>query len=579
MSLPPVPSDVVAEAVDALPARLRARLEQTVRAARDWPVTVQDSGVDVAADADVTVHVRQPARSGADVVCTCLLSPRCLHRAAVLSLAPSVESPPEPPSPEPSSPRPSIVDEDPLTPVTAAQARAAQALWRAGASVLETGIPGAGEVTRAGLLRAAHAARAAGLHRGAAAAVRVVEHLRAAASEDPAFRLADLVAALRDLLWLAYRLSQPGAVAGSELRGVARREYRLAAGARLFGLCVEPVATASGYAGAVTLLADYQGTVWQVSTVVPGGPDVARVAARRPVSVGEVRLKHTDLGRAGLLAAKLRASADGRISSGRDTAAVHAEGVTWWQPPLSALWERPWAEQIERYLAGHEQPPAQRPAVAGLLFLDAVVTGTSGGGVGLAVGDRHVIAVAAHESPELSYVDNLRLLAQAVGASVRLVARPAGRRHVAPVAFAADWLPQPYGGHVDLGLDRLRRSDMPALRAAVVPVAESDTPPPPLHPLRRRLERAVEGGRSAVPGDPADLARLAATLPRAAELARRLDAASRPRRDAFGRILQSTVDDGDFARAWLAGATYAHAALRSAERDDWLGGEIPSSRR
>jgi len=469
--------------------------------------------------------------------------------------------------------RASTVEDVAPTPVTPAQARAASGLWRAGASVLETGIPGAGDVTRAALLRAEHAARAAGLHRGAAAAVRVVEHLRAAASEDPAFRLADLVAALRELLGLAYRLSQPGAVAGPDLRGVARREYRRSDGARLFGLCVEPIATASGYAGAVTLLADDQGSVWQVSTVVPGTPEIARVAARRPVSVGEVRLKHTELGRAGLLAATLLASADGRISSGRDTVAVHAEGVTWWQPPLSALWERPWAEQIERYLAGLEEPPAQRPAVAGLLFLDAVVMGTSGGGVGLAVGERRMVAVAAHESPELSYVDNLRLLAQAVGAPVRLVARPAGRGRLAPIAFAAGWLPEPYGGHVDLGLDRLRRSAMPARRDAVVPGAGSGTPPPPLHPLRRRLERAVEGGRPAVPGDPAELDQLAATLPRAAELARRLEAASRPRRDAFGRILQSTVDDGGFAEAWLAGATYVHAALRSAERDDWLGGQ------
>ena len=447
-------------------------------------------------------------------------------------------------------------------PVTPAQARAAQALWRAGAAVLETGIPGAGEVTRAGLVRAAHDARAAGLHRAATAAIRVVEHLRAVSTEDPAFRLDDLVGDLSELLSVAHRLRQPQARLSSALRGTARREYRPAAGARLYGLCVEPIAAASGYAGAVTLLADDGGDIWQVSTVVPGGADVARFAARRPVPVGEVGLSHADLGRAGLLASTMRASADGRISGGRGTQAVAAEGVSWWDPPLDRLWRRPFADQIERYLAGLEAPPAQRPAVAGLLFLDAVLTGASGGGVGLLAAGRRLVAVAAHDSPELSYVDNLRLLARTVGATVRLVARPVGRR-IAPIAVAAPWLPQPYGGHVDLGLDRLRPADLPAPRP--VPPSDAGAAPseidaaPPLRPLRRRLERAVEGGRAAVPGDRNEVEHMRVFLPTASELAQRLETAA-----------QARPPSDEFAQAWLAAATYLHAAGRRAERDDWL---------
>jgi hypothetical protein len=431
--------------------------------------------------------------------------------------------------------------------------------------VLETGIPGAGAVVRAGLLRAAHDARAVGLHRGAAAAIRVVEHLRAAATEDPTFRLADLVRDLRELLSVAHRLRQPEARIDRELRGTARREYRVAAGARLYGLCVEPVATVSGYGGAVTLLADDTGAVWQVSTVVPGGADMARFAARRPVSVGEVRLSHTDLGRAGLLATSLAASADGRIGGGRGTEAVAAEGVTWFEEPLDALWRVPWAEQVDRYLAALESPAAERPTVAGLLFVDAVLTGASAEGLGLNADGTQLLAVAANDSPELAYVDNLRLLAQASGASLRLVARPVGRRRIAPIACAASWLPQPYGGHVDLGLDLLRRAELPPGEptATVMPVDEG----PPLRPLVRRLERAVEGGRAAVPGDPAEVQRMRVALPYAAELADRIEAASRPRRDAFGRI--TGTDGEDVAQAWLAGATYVQAALRSIERAQW----------
>jgi len=365
-----------------------------------------------------------------------------------------------------------------------------------------------------------------------------------------------------------------GCSRGRSARRCGSSRVRSAPGARLFGLCVEPVATASGYAGAVTLLADAAGDVWQVSTVVPGGADVARFAARRPVSVGEVRLSHNDLGRAGLVADQLRASADGRISGGRGTSAVAADGGSWWEPPLGPLWEQPWSEQVSRYLASLESPPAERPAVAGLLFLDATVAGAAGGGLGL-VGDRQLIAVAAHDSPELTYVDNLRLLARAVGAPVRIVARPVGARRIAPIAFAAPWLPESYRGHVDLGLDRLGRADLPASLVETelpeVPVPRSDATPP-LRPLSRRLERAVEGGRAAIRGDQGELVRMVAALPHGGELARRLETAARPRRDAFGRITtaQSGTPDDELALAWLAGATYVHGALRSAEYDDWL---------
>ncbi len=602
--LAPVPPQVVAEAVDALPSRLRSRLDEAVRTARDWPVTVQGAAVEIRVDADVTVHMQQTVRSGKDVRCTCLLAPRCLHRAAVLSLAPTADStvelaaaiagdcgPADNGAGDNGAGDDGAGDDGPggddLRPVSAAETRAADALWRAAASVLETGIPGAGAVTQASLLRAAHDARAVKLHRGAAAAIGVVEHLRAAATEDPSFRLADLVGDLRDLLSVAHRLRQRDARIGSELRGTARREYRVAPGARLYGLCVEPVATASGYAGAVTLLADATGTVWQVSTVVPGGPEVARFAARRPVSVGEVRLNHTDLGREGLLANQVSASADGRIGSGKGTSAVAANGVTWVQPPLDMFWQAPWEEQVDRYLAARELPPAQRPTVAGLLFVDATVLGAAGAGVALLAGGRELTAVAAHDSPELTYVDNLRLLARVPGAAVRVVARPVGRRRLAPIAFAAPWLPPSAGGHVDLGLDRLRRTDLPGVGETAAAPARSEDQPPPVHPLRRQLERAVEGGRAAVPGDPREVERLRAALPYAAELASRLEAASRPRRDAFGRVMGASrlapddhdrpthapsADDPahDLARAWLAAATYLHGALRSAERDGWL---------
>ena len=52
MSLPPVAPHVLAEAVDALPARLRKRLDETVDLARSWPVESTPDGVVAAGGGD-----------------------------------------------------------------------------------------------------------------------------------------------------------------------------------------------------------------------------------------------------------------------------------------------------------------------------------------------------------------------------------------------------------------------------------------------------------------------------------------------------------------------------------------------
>lgn len=44
--------------------------------------------VSVHPDDQTTVTLTTPVSSAADAVCSCLLAPRCLHRAAVLSTAP-----------------------------------------------------------------------------------------------------------------------------------------------------------------------------------------------------------------------------------------------------------------------------------------------------------------------------------------------------------------------------------------------------------------------------------------------------------------------------------------------------------
>jgi len=466
--------------------------------------------------------------------------------------------------------------------VSDAQAAAARGLWAAAAGVLAGGVAGAGAVAQADLLRAVHEARAGGLHAPAAAAIRVVEHLRAARRDDPGFRLAELAAEMRELLCSCHRLAAGDASAA----GVARRAYEPVGDLRLHGLFCEPVRAATGHAGAVTYLSDATGRIWAVSDVKPAEPAAARAAARASVDLGEVRLSHHDLARAGLRAINAHASAAGRLSHGRARQAVAAPGAGWFDAPLAALWQARPAEQVDRWLAGAGVSPHERLAAYDLAFLDGTVLGADRRGLLLAV-DQHRLTVAVtapHEDPALPYVANLRLLAShAAGRPVRLVGRFTGPRSVDGLAFAAPWLPGRHGGHVDLGTTPLTRADLgttPFLRAdlpGAMPASADEPPRPPLHLVSHQLERVVSAGRAALlSGVDDDARRLAAAhLGTAAAVLSGLGAAGvRRTRDVFGRLDPHDADR--LAHAWLIAAVYEQAATRAATRMAWHT-EAPSS--
>ena len=94
----------------------------------------------VRVDDATAVTLRVPVRGADDVACSCLMSPRCAHRAAVLSIAPPADA--EPPGEEPPRRR---------------RRRARQAIAGAGAA-----LPAAGGATAPAGARAAGGATAAG---------------------------------------------------------------------------------------------------------------------------------------------------------------------------------------------------------------------------------------------------------------------------------------------------------------------------------------------------------------------------------------------------------------------------------
>ncbi|MFG3332826.1 hypothetical protein ACGFZZ_12650 [Streptomyces tendae] len=501
---------------------------------------------------------------------------------------------------------------------TPAQRTAAAALHDAAAAVLEAGADGAGAVLQAELLRAAHTARLAGLPRAAGRAVAAVTALRAARNADPAHRLGDLTTALRDVLLLAHRLPEATGPDLAGLRGRVRQPYTPDGSLRLYGLFAEPVLTSTGYAGTVTWTADAAGRLYTVPDVAPGGAERAAGSADRAVRIGDTSLTHRELSRAGLAVSGATVSPTGRLGAGAGVRAVRAPGVSWHAEPLDRLWTVPVAEQIARALAGDLDVPkakdtdsggdadtageAGQPGEAGdgtnqptaqdgrdgrdgrdLLFLDVTLIGTVREAAGeclLADCDGLTVRLAAaHDDPALPDRENLRLLAllahgRGPGTRLRVVARLTPAPLPRAVLLAASRPTDP-DTHVDLGLDRLRRADLPAEPTAgtsgdarPAPTVQPATAPgeAPVHLLRRRVHQAASGGRRvlAFPGSKeSEAARLRRYgLGTAGELLTALHASAAERaRDPFGRLLPA--DTGRFAAAWLGAAVYTEEVDRA----------------
>ncbi|MER6534507.1 hypothetical protein ABT215_12000 [Streptomyces sp900105755] len=578
--LPAVAPAVTAELVAALSPRLRKRLDAGVAKLADRPVVRDGDTVRIAVDdggSELELHAPEGVVADAAAIrCGCLLAPDCLHRAAAASAAPVADvsadtasargadrtagvgatAATEQPAPLSGARAVPVLDESATPP----QLAAAHAVFDAVAAVLDAGTDGSGAVLQAELLRAAHTARLAGLPRAAAAAVSVVTAVRAARAADPAFRLAELVGALSEALFVAHRLPHATGAEPAGLRGTVRQPYTPDGSLRLYGLFSEPVLTASGYAGAVTWTADAEGRLYTVSDVAPGGAGRAVGAADRAVRIGDTALTHRELARAGLAVSGATVSPTGRLGAGAGVRAVRASGAGWRAEPLDRLWAVPVAEQVGRALGGGHE----------LLFLEVTPVGAVREAAGDCLladcGGLPLRLTAAHDHPALPHRDNLRLLAAARGSRLRVIARLVAAPHARAQLLATEH-PMSAGSRVDVGLDRLQHADLPAPAspsaapvASAVPVHAERTPDEaPLHLLRRRIEQAASGGRRvlAFPGDSAaDARRLRRHgLGTAGDILDGLLAAAAERsRDAFGRLLPA--DTGRFARAWLTAARY-----------------------
>ncbi|MGW2284968.1 hypothetical protein [Streptomyces phaeochromogenes] len=487
LPLPPVAPEVFASAVESLTTRLRGRLDAAVEALTAASVTTEDGtfGVRCGEDALVTL-APDPSGTVTDTEqahCTCLLAPRCLHRAAVLGacpiavteparpvvIAPSVLSgpgaaaeltgavpPAEPdcsaepdhlagpgPGPEPTH-APAYAPAGP----SAAQIRAAAGLWTAAAAVLSAGTAGAGAVLQAELLRAAHTARLTGLHRAEAAALSVVRCLRTTRDPYSPGRLAELVTALRELLLVAHLLK-----AGDPepaLIGAVRRNHRPDGSLRLYGVCREPVIGADDLGGVVTHLLDDDGRWYTLRDVQPGGPARARRAGTALVAIRSFLSDHFRVSRSGLIISGATVSPEGRLLAERGVRATFAAGRPWSEAAPATVFVRPLAEsaavRFPASLVGDPGGAGDRngtgePEGAGyarpLIGCDVEIAAADGedllvrelpcGGDAFADGRPNPGApfrlAPAHSHPALAHTANFRRLGARPGLRIRVLGR------------------------------------------------------------------------------------------------------------------------------------------------------------
>ncbi|PSL51741.1 hypothetical protein B0I31_11854 [Saccharothrix carnea] len=569
MSVPPVFPAVVGDVLDALPPRLRKRVDASLGRVAEWTVTAADDTARATLDPETTLTwtLRGGVLTAADdLVCSCLLAPKCLHRGVAVAAADVAHAVAEPVA-VPDEPVPAVAET-----ISDDERAAAGALWAACATVLRAGATGSGAVVRAELLRAVHTARVAGLHRAAANGLRIAATLAAARSGDPTFDREALTAELVELMVLCHDL-RTGTGPAAELRGTARREYRPIGSLRLYGLCTEAVVAGSGYAGVVTHLVDDGGVLWTVPAIMPGGAERVGAAASGPVAIGESGLSHRELGRSGLLLSGGTASSDHRLGAGKAVRAVAASAASWDEPPLADLWAQPLPDQVTRAFQAHTRPESHRPAGADLLFVAGTVLGAAGDAVRLGADEAHVDLVGANSRAR----ENLRVLANAPGLRLRAVARLRPDRPGTAVALAVAGdldLPTDLRHHVDLGLDQLQRSHVAGDGTRALPPRPepTDRVPPPVRPLENVLHRVALGGRAVAAVASAERAVRALTgngLTATADLLAELAAASRDRgRDAFGRVIRDESDD--FPLAWLRAGLHVREFTRAAARRAWL---------
>lgn len=577
-SRPQIHTQLLAQILEALPGRHKKRLDKSPQTAEGWAWRHEAAQTLVETDTGERVQLSvSPLYALEQVSCSCLLSPKCFHIAAVTSLLPVTSEGPaaaEGSAAEAAAEdraggegRDAAAPEEHTKPQAAAPTEAQQQLaaqvFDLASQVLQAGLSATSALRTAQLLRFSFEARRQHLPTLERLLIRVFEVIRQLTSGSADFRLSSATQSLGALLSVAHQLGrgEPEAI------GTARARYEAAAGLRLTGLFTEPIFS-GGQAGAVSYFSDGE-QIYSSGDVMPG--EISRVvhAYESPLRFGEVTLAQREACRQGLIFASATISETGRLGVGKAVQVVTTKSDP-------AMIDRLFAQPISAQLTH----AASRQS---LLFLEGRFELSPSGPVFVCPG---LGAMALHielDGPGLYAHENIQVLARA-GVASRLVGRvlPTSVRILSPLALfeGGTDLPDaqafPYKpeeqGRINLAFDRVDSGRFSQLlgeqaflerQEAQPQQTQVHIPQPPTQILHRRLERCVLAGRNSLVGIAHealghDLQQLeTAYLKGAAQLLRGLsDSAQR------GQRLK-------MAEVFLAAHIYVQAADRAYQHAAW----------
>ncbi len=594
MKRPSITPSFLSELTGSVPSRLLKKLDKKPELADGWRWTSSDDEARIETESEAVVTIRAAVVAvEADLACTCLLAPRCLHRLAVATRLPLAGAEDQPATDADAADGaalddPASDDRALLAPsaVTDGERRAARCARAALASMLSAGVRGAGATVQAELLRAIHDAREAKLSRLAALLLVTLSRTRAIRDGEPV-RVEEVLAAAAEGLALAWRFEDEDAVTLVD-RGLARRTYREMPPTALWGLAAMPIWTKTGYSGVVTWLVDKAGTVFTAHTLTPadGRGGSAQLALLQTAS-----LTHAEASRGQVMLQHGTRSFDRRLGAGKRVLAVVAGKSSLFEDPAAKLFEVPVRAQLERFWAEHDRPVVLRRAGWDLLAADATIAGSAGDDELAIVVEGQTLRALRPTSGGAAR-DSWRLLTEAAGARVRIVARLVAERERAvtlvsvahrghdperwDVGFDETQLAtrsQRHGALRDL-LDAARTASSSAGDARPRSALPEELSRHPWTTLERIVAQAGQGGWRTLPAsrEPelrADQATLRGLgLNHGADLLEALRRAALPRgRHHSGRLL--APDPESFAAAITASKLYLRALAEARHREVW----------
>ena len=542
MDKPRITAFQLASITDSVPSRLKRKLDKNPIAAKDWgwKCEAESCTIHTGKERVTLTPIDQVLSREEQITCSCLLSPRCFHILAVVSmLEVTLEEEKEIFSEEAQEPNIESTTEEHFesqtgsdstnTPshsscltMTKEQNLAGEMLWKAGAELLSGGARSAGSIKQAHLLRAIHEARAVGLYRLSNGGLRVIEALRQLRSHSDAFDRRQYLSDMTEAMMIAWQTSQNMGSLPIEQIGVARRKYLPIEGRKLAGLLTEPVLTNSGYSGVVTYLIDEAGEISSLNNIRPGTGTRIPAAWKTGVEMGNLSITHQELNRRSLLIQTGTRSADGRLGSGKKVKAVSTTSAGWNETAIQNAFQIPWKSQIERIFQWSSQDALARPASWNFVFFPGRVLGYTGEWLIMSHTEANQMLQLKipFEGKHVCWRDNLTMLARVPDLRIQVVGRLEWNEPgtLTPLAIGIPdetasaeassagepsslRLPEKFHSKLNLGLEALKRNHFAKAERKPVYCSDEmmDSESDGLDPLERIVLSVLMGGRHAIP--------------------------------------------------------------------------------